>query len=92
MSSQNGSVMNRPKPMVVRRNLEGERYQTARNEGFSELSARVLAGRPGCARATTALTHARPPVSELDDMTCMADIDHAAERHLLITNRKSGLT
>lgn len=80
MSRQHGNSTNRPRPIVVRRDLEGDRYQSACNEGFSELSARVLAGRPSCSRAVTALTHARPSVSDLDDMARMADIDHAAER------------
>lgn len=80
MSKQFGISINRPRPVVVRRTLAGDRYQDAHNAGFSELSARVLAGRPGCSKAATALVHARPSVSDLDDMTRMMDIDHAAER------------
>lgn len=80
MPIQNTSSVSRPKPIVVRRDLDGHRYQAANNEGFSDLSARVLAGRPGSSRAITASAHARPSISELDDMACMADIDPAAER------------
>lgn len=73
-------LQSRPTPVIIRREVDGQRLVNAQNEGFSELSARVLASRRQSPKAVSEAKQAHPGLSDLDDPTSMADIRSAAER------------
>ena len=93
MIPENITQTSRPKPMIVRREVDGEMLVTAQKEGLTELSARILASRPASPRGVSATVQARPSLSELDDLASMADIHAAAERLAMavITEEHIGL-
>lgn len=70
----------RPEPIIIRREVNGERMVAAVNGGMSELSARVLAARPASPGVKSEQTQANPSLSDLDDLNSLADLQAGAER------------